>query len=347
MIVLEAVLFTVLLCILAYSGYTDCASSQIPNTPVLISGCIAAIVDSIYYIGFAGIYLRTFVVNLILIVIVSVIFYAYHLWAAGDCKLMLVVAICIPGRFYSFWDIGTVPAFVIFILIFSFAFLYVIAESILLGLKNKNLLQLSFRDIDYTQVLLSYFSMVSAVMIVNWGVWRIFEKSLNNNLILSMAVSFLVVLTLSQLRNRMSKRGLLYTMVAGWSTVFILILTKQYHFELTADFKSWLIVLSLMLLRMIAEKYNYKVIPTHSVKCGQILSFGTVLAFRTSKVQGLPASSTEDLRSRITQSEVDSIKRWELSKFGKPYVVIVRKIPFAIFIGIGTILFIVLEVAMQ
>lgn len=347
MSILEATLFTILIAILIYSGYTDCTSSQIPNRVVLLSSSIALVIDTLYYAVFAGEYLKLFAINFIMIAVVGFVFYAYHLWAAGDCKLILAVGLCIPGRFYSFWDIGTAPAFVIFILVFSLAFLYVIAESLVLGLKKRDLLNLSFRNIDYISVLLSYFSMISVIMLINWGIWKLFAKALNDNLILSMAVSFLVVLSLSQIRNRLDKRELLYIALAGWAAVGVLALTQQYSVNLTTDYKSWLMVLALMFLRMIAEKYNYQTVPTQSLKCGQILSAGTVLSFMPSKVQGLPTGTTEDLRSRLTQAEVDSVKRWESSKYGKPFVVIVRKIPFAVFIGIGTIVFIILEVAMQ
>ena len=347
MIVLEAILFTILLAVLVYSGYTDCTSSQISNKMILLSGSTALLLDAIYYAVFASEYLKLFAANLVMVAIVGFVFYAYHLWAAGDCKLILVVGLCIPGRFYSFWDIGTAPAFVIFIMVFSLAFLYVVGESFVLGFKNKDLLKLSFRNVDYISVLLSYFSMVSVIMLINWAIWKLFSWALYDNLILSMAVSFLVVLSLSQIRNRLSKSKLLYITLAGCTMVGILVLTKQYSLKLTIDYRSWIMVLILMFLRMIAEKYNYQTIPTQSLKCGQILSAGTVISFLPSKVQGLPTGTTEDLRSRLTQTEVDSVKRWEQSKFGKPYVVIVRKIPFAVFIGIGTIAFIILEVAMQ
>lgn len=347
MIILEAVLLTLLLVVLIYSGYTDCTNSQISNRMVLLAGSIAFAIDVLYYAIFAGEYLKLFAINLVMIAVVGFVFYAYHLWAAGDCKLILVVGLCIPGRFYSFWDIGTAPAFVIFILVFSLAFLYVIMESFVIGLKNKDLFNLSFRNIDYISVLLSYFSMVSVIMLINWGIWKLFAKALDDNLIFSMAVSFLVVLTLSQIRNHLGKRELLYIALAGWSMIGVLVLVGQYTVNLTTDYKSWLIVFILMFLRMVAEKYNYQTIPTQSLKCGQILSAGTVLSFMPSRVQGLPTGTTEDLRSRLTQDEVDSVKRWEASKYGKPFIVIVRKIPFAVFIGIGTIVFIFLEVAMR
>ncbi len=73
----------------------------------------------------------------------------------------------------------------------------------------------------------------------------------------------------------------------------------------------------------------------------------TALSFLPSRVQGLPTDSTEDLRSRLTPEQAESIRRWEKSKFGKPYIVIVRKIPFAVFIGIGTAAFLVFEVVMR
>ena len=60
-----------------------------------------------------------------------------------------------------------------------------------------------------------------------------------------------------------------------------------------------------------------------------------------SNIKGLPKEkNTEDIRSRITEEEAESIKRWEFSKYGQSEIVIVRKIPFAIFISIGSIVYI-------
>ena len=99
-------------------------------------------------------------------------------------------------------------------------------------------------------------------------------------------------------------------------------------------------------VRLISEKYNYKTIPTSEVRKGNILSAATVMSFKPSRVQGLPTGMTEDLRSRITAEEAESIHRWKNSSLGKPFVVIVRKIPFATFISIGTIIFLLIEVIM-
>ena len=78
-----------------------------------------------------------------------------------------------------------------------------------------------------------------------------------------------------------------------------------------------------------------------------ILSMGSILLLAKSKVKGLPHFSTEDLKSRLSADEVDSVLRWSKTKIGQDTIVIVRKIPFALFIGIGTLLFTFWEVLVE
>ena len=98
----------------------------------------------------------------------------------------------------------------------------------------------------------------------------------------------------------------------------------------------------ILVFRSLAEKYNYKRIPTSEVKKGMIMSFNTILLFKTSRVKGLPLVTTEDFRTRITDIESDSIKRWENSKNGQHEITIVRKLPFAVFITLGTVMFLII-----
>jgi len=347
MIVLETCLMFLLFAILVYAAYTDCRTSQIHNK-LIIRGILAAVaLDIPYYLIFARSYFVSFLLNLLMMTLIAFFFYLYHLWAAGDSKLFFVVALCIPGKLYSFWEIGSVPSFVILILVFSIAFIYVIIESIILGVKNKDLFQFSVGEVDYFGVLVSYLAMVAASIIVNWGLWRLFSRQLEYNTVLSFAVSFFVVLTLIQIRNHLDRKGLVTAAAVGWALILLLAALGQYKFNAGVDVRSWIIVLVVMCFRMIAEKYNYKVIPTSEIKAGQILSAVSIAGFRASKVQGLPTGTTEDLRSRLTVDEAESVRRWENSRTGKPYVIIVRKIPFAMFIGIGTALFILIEVALK
>lgn len=65
-----------------------------------------------------------------------------------------------------------------------------------------------------------------------------------------------------------------------------------------------------------------------------ILSTTSSMLMQNSRVRGLPPISSEDLRSRLTEEQVGSIGRWASSR-NISAVMVVRKIPFAIFIFAG------------
>lgn len=346
MIILEAMLFSILAISLVGATYTDCKSNIIHNKLVLVSSGFALVIDTVYYLFFASDYVQVFIINLVVVVLISFFFYAYHLWAAGDSKLMFLVGLCIPGRFYTFWQIGRIPSFAILIYVFTIAFLYVVVDSIIVGIKEKTLFKLEIHKVDYVRVILSYLSMVAASTLIHAIIQYVWGDFLYNDLTISLAVNFLIVLTLVQLRNRLRNRELLYATIALCTVVVLFKFGIGSAWNTTVDIRSWIIVFVLMFIRMIAERYNYQEIPTCSVKKGHILSASTILQFKASRVAGLPIGMTEDLRSRLSEDEANSVRRWETSRFGKPTVVIVRKIPFAVFIGIGTVIFVLIEVAM-
>ena len=137
MLIIEALLLTALTATLAVTIYTDCKNSIIHNKTILIAITIGFILDGIYYGFFAQHFFLLFIKNLVVVILAAFFFYCYHLWAAGDSKLFFAVGLFVPARFYTFWKIGSVPCFVILILVFSIAFIYVIGESVVLGFRQK------------------------------------------------------------------------------------------------------------------------------------------------------------------------------------------------------------------
>ena len=103
------------------------------------------------------------------------------------------------------------------------------------------------------------------------------------------------------------------------------------------------LVLLIIFFRTVAEKYNYEEIKVEELKPRMILSYGSIVNFYGSRIQGLPQSTTESTDSRLTEDEVNSIKRWSKSKKGKETIVIVRHMPFAPFILCGEIMFFILK----
>ena len=98
------------------------------------------------------------------------------------------------------------------------------------------------------------------------------------------------------------------------------------------------LIILLIFLQRWESQYNYMEIPTETVESGMILSATSVLMLQNSRIKGLPNNPSENNTARLTDSEADAIQRWSRSVNGKPTIVIVKKIPFAIFIVLGFII---------
>ena len=69
-------------------------------------------------------------------------------------------------------------------------------------------------------------------------------------------------------------------------------------------------------------------------------SFSSML-MQNSKVKGLPGVSSEDLRDRLSEDEAESVRRWGKTPKGQNTIAIVKKIPFAVFIAMGYLTYLV------
>ena len=345
MLLLEAALLICLLVLGIKASISDCRYSLIPNRLLMQALPVIAVLDVIYY----GFFVRDIVLeslfNLVFVGVFAVVFYAYNLWAAGDSKLLVLMTAAIPARIYSYSYLGPFPGFLCLVIIFSIAFIYVIVESIHLGLKNGNLFQIDAGVLRLTPLVLSYFFIVGAMSVCNMVLWILFGRILSYTGMLITAIDFLLVLSLRSVRDKLTQKQQIIITIILWSVL----LTFQFHMIAPTlisgiDLKPWIIVFVVMFFRLISEKYNYQEIPIDELKPRMIPSALTVIGFRSSRIRGLPVSVTEDLRARLTEEEVEAIKRWKNSKQGKESIVIVRKIPFAIFISIGTLIFVTIEV---
>ena len=96
----------------------------------------------------------------------------------------------------------------------------------------------------------------------------------------------------------------------------------------------YLFVFALVLCQMTIKTSIYEDIEIADLKKGMILTTFSSMLMQKSITKGLPAVSHEDLRSRLTEQEIESIKLWAKATKIRS-LTIVKKIPFAIFISIG------------
>lgn len=337
MLICESLLLTILLFTCIYVTTTDLKNSIIENKVLIWAAVPGMVINFIYYFVYAPNDVILFLVNLAVLSTISIIFYAHHIWAAGDSKFLILAVFLVPSRLYNMN--GMTPVVWILIFIFSIAYIYVIAESIYLGIKEKSLFKVSSIKIDIINFLKQYIYCGVYILLFNQITNKFLTDFATSNASLIVMVDLIIILTV----NRVEVLKKIWIVVLA--LIIDIVLFSFNHFGMQiVDSKIVVMTGIVLILRIISEKYNYREIETDEVKKGMVLSYITVINFSKSKVKGLPTTTTEDIRSRISDEEAKSIRRWKDSKYGKETITIVRKMPFAIFISMGTILFVIMRV---
>lgn len=345
-IFLEALMLTLLSVVLIYSSYTDCRYGMIYNSHLKKAAIPAIVLGLLYYFLSDGVHFFIALENLFLLAIVALGFYGLHIWAGGDSKLLLFIGLCIPGRIYALQPGLELSGMLIVEGAFVFAFVWLLCRGLFLGIRNGDIFRIKKHDIPYKRILASYFMIVGIMQALDIFIRPKVAGFYMQEQIACMGIYCMLILGLISIRDRMTTVKIISVAVILWTALVLGVVFGAINLQIPIGWGLMPLVLVsvLILLRMILEKYNYRVIPTADVREGQILSMATVMDFSRSRVQGLPQGMTEDLRSRITGPEAESIRRWEHSKYGKSQIVIVQKLPFGIFLAMGVLAFFVFEV---
>lgn len=340
MLILETFLMTLLLCTAGYATYTDFKTGLIPNRLLLISGAAALAADTMYYGIFASFCLECFLVNLAVTVLLSLLLYGYHFWGAGDSKLMMFIVLAMPARYYINSQIP-LPALTVTVYTFAIAFVYLTFESVILGIKQKNLFSTGKKvtPAAVMKLVKSYFISYAYILLISFGEMLLPGDLLRNTYIAPL-LNFFIIFTIFSFE--LLKKWYVVALVTAADIVLYFVFLGSAEGVMPSAFNI-IVIAAVLVFRSLAEKYNYKTVKTSEITPGTVLAMSTVMLFQGSRVKGLPTIATEDLRSRISAEEAESIKRWENSKTGKHEILIVRKLPFAVFITVGTIAFLVLR----
>lgn len=310
--------------------YTDLKYGKISNKIVIGLGSILAIINVINVI--LSDECSGYLINLSVVVIIAIALYAWHVWAGGDCKLMFMIAFATPASIY--WEINSLKYtfWIVYAFVFSFGFIYVAFENILLAVKNKSIIdkqeivrELKQGTIRYIRVVI-YLAAIGHVYVI------CIYPHIHIPVIIYTAICIAFVLVSNKIKT-LNSRWLV--IIIAMADVIVSILTG--NITISTTWYTYVIILLLMILRSVSNKFNYEDIETSNVKKGMILSHETSVILQASRVKGLPCISDETLKSRLTENEAAAIKRWKDSKYGQEHIRIVRKIPFAIFITIGIV----------
>lgn len=317
----------ILCCIVTY---TDFKYGKISNKIVIGYGSILTILNVINV--FVSAEWSGYLINLSVVVIIAIILYAWHVWAGGDCKLMFLIALATPTAIY--WEINNLKytLWIIYAFIFSFGFVYVALENLLLAIKNKSIINKQEIIRELKKGIIRYIRVVIYLAALGHVYVLCIYPHIHIPVVIYTAICITFVFILNKIKILNSKWTVIVVAIAD---VLVSILTG--NITINTTWHTYVIILLLMVLRAVSNKFNYEDIETSNVKRGMILSYETSVILQASRVKGLPCISDETLKSRLTEDEVVAIIRWKDSKYGQEHIRIVRKIPFAIFITIGLV----------
>jgi len=324
----------VIVCII--SAVTDVKYQKIKNIIIFPTVAISVLLNTINSF-ITGTFIQ-FIINFSFVSLFGLCLYAIHFMGAGDSKLLSFIAASMPVYFYENRVRGYFGSIIILIYIFTVCMIYVIGESLILStfFRNKGS---PINKINPKKFFLSYIRGIVIVTAINEFFWIFLKDFYISNQYAVMILNFVIATKLPEIK--------LFSCTYFISALFVLDVViafiTTYGLRFTGSDHRIIIIFLLFLLvrRFIIDRYNYKKIPTSEIEAGMILSTETTLLMTKSRVKGLPDISLLKIRSKLTSEEAESVRRWAKSKYGSKEILIVRHLPFGLFISIGTIIFII------
>ena len=331
---LNFLIITLLIIGCCLATYSDIRYGKISNKLIMIYGSVPFLLNALQIMRDDAIV--TYAVNALIVIIIAILLYSFHVWAGGDCKMMIWIALStladlywiISGKIYVFWWV--------YIFIFSFGFIYLCVDNIRLFFCEKDILNKEFIEELKTSLYRYLRTIIYLAAIGHIYLIFIFPHTKFPMAVYTIACIVIVLVTthIKLLANKW------IVGVVALIDLICVILTR--NITINTLWYSYVVVIILMILRTISKVFNYEDIKTKDIEPGMILSQESSILFQQSRVQGLPGISDETLKSRLTRDEADAVKRWGKSKYGLKIIRIVKKMPFAIFITIGWIVYFIL-----
>lgn len=328
------VVLIILFCYIALiSYYSDKKNGIIPNKNLLVIGIIAVILKILDYKN-----IDIMIIQLVIACICSLLFYLLHIWAGGDSKLFIVEAILTPNILYVQ---DRMAIFQVIVFSYSSVYVYLIIDSIYAYIRKKETYnKLSLKNINVKFFIMNWLLVFLASADIQKLLYYLLRKFYIENYIIFVFGNMFFVLIMKEVLVKLSRQLRNSLLILLLVLFMVLSLISPINFKI--DLKNVIIVLVIVILREWADRYSYTPIKTLDIKKGMILSASSVMLFLNSNIKGLPMKVSEDMAARLTDEEVDSIKRWARTKNGKDELIIVKKIPFAFFINIGYAIFMII-----
>lgn len=311
------------------TSVTDTKDGRIYNRTLLIYSAAGILLDLVYYGYFASDLFFLYMANFVSTALISLILFYTHSFAGGDCKLTFVMALLYPANYYLMYGKTKITLFLVLCIAVLFGYFYLLGFSICSLIKGKTKLTKQYVKESLKTFLRSFISASGYISLINVLAAVLTNQGIVVNRwllrILCMAGAWMVG------RNPALKK---WPLVLGIYITAALTGAWIGFVPFSFDPANYVLVVVLLLCQMTISVNQYEEVEISHLKKGMILSSFSSLLMQNSRVRGLPPVSTEDLKSRLTEEQVESIGRWAKSRKVST-ITIIRKIPFAIFIFAG------------
>lgn len=329
---LEVLLIITLTTAGVYASISDIKSGIIKNKVLLIFAGIAIALDALYYGLFVRDIIIEFLISYSIVAGLALILFFTHCWAGGDCKLAMVLGLLFPARLYVVaWETNTTLFFALLIA-FLLGYVYLIFDAVYgLITRRDKISAATFRQGMVS--FLKYYVAALAYLIAFDLLYRlvIARYIVIDSVIISL-VCFAIAWGITAIK--MLMKPYVFLPVLGIDIVLCIVFRI---FPLSGNVVHYIIVLLLAIFRILISAKNYIPIQADSIKPGMILSTASSILLSQSIPKAEIPISTEKLDSRLTEEQTRIIVEWGKKK--KMAVAIVRRIPFASFIALGFLLY--------
>ncbi len=325
---IEICLLGIMLFFGIWFAYIDIRKGIVPNKGIIPGFILVIALRAIYFINWDTTIWHIWLLYVLVADIIACLLYIGHIWGAGDTKLFFFMEMCIPVRYIREQTLnGTVFPY---IYIFIFAFIWVLVDSIWHSIHQRPKYN---QKINFKTYIVKWICVVIESLAIRSIISLLIPPLGTQNMLFYSALMLIYAYICSNTFLSENKFIVFIHLI-----VFIVMTIFGYFRFSVVNLLLYPLIILLIFLQRWESQYNYMEIPTETVESGMILSATSVLMLQNSRIKGLPNNPSENNTARLTDSEADAIHRWSRSVNGKPTIVIVKKIPFAIFIVLGFII---------
>lgn len=330
---IEVIMLIVLLAFCVISSTEDIKDGIVKNKLIFIFAIDALFLQFFDLFFFAPDRTQLLAVNLIITFCAALLLYSTGIWAGGDAKFTMCAASLYPTGFYLRFDTARYNLVSFVIIAFAVGFVYLIGETFVRIKNDQQETQLLTKK-DILTFIKGYATMLTYAYFIS-------ELITFVGMISGLSLAWLtlpLVLAMAFFIGKFPILNIPFLIIAVIAADIILSFVTG-NINLSSDVMSYVFLFLFAMLRIAVSKYNYVTIKTSDVKKGMVLSVSSIFAFRNSRVKNLPLYTTEDLKSRLSEEEAEAVRRWEKSKYGKEEIIVVRKLPFIVFIFLGILIY--------